>query len=103
MRYIIIPLKRYHNHDEKYLTDILSIVFKHQELPGRSYVARGDYQLVHGSSRDIVAPPQWSLVLSPDLTIEMSMILRRRDQGEDACPRCGTVFTGEANNGWASW
>ncbi|KIM19822.1 hypothetical protein M408DRAFT_30898 [Serendipita vermifera MAFF 305830] len=84
------------------LADILPVYFKHQKLPGSSFIERGDYRLVSGECRDVVQPAEWTYIAKAGSTMEMSMVIHTRNEYAVRCPRCQTVFEGQATNGWAS-
>jgi hypothetical protein len=85
------------------LEDIVRLYFKHQKPPGMSLVERGDYRLVHGGRGTIVEPGKWTYDLTAGHSVEMSMVLHRRDELEVKCPRCRAPFHGRVTNGWADW
>jgi hypothetical protein len=86
---------------DQLFTDVLRAYYKHQELPGHAFVTRGDYQIV--LDHRIVEANQWSIMVRPDSTVAMSMILRRRGDTMVKCPRCGAAPRGERVSGWANW
>ncbi|PVF93278.1 hypothetical protein CPB86DRAFT_790270 [Serendipita vermifera] len=81
-------------------TDVLRAYYKHQELPGHAFVARGDYQIVLGDNHRVVEAPEWTKTIRPDSTVAMSMILRRRGNTAIKCPRCGVAPKGNGVDGW---
>jgi hypothetical protein len=85
------------------LLDVITAYFRHQKPPGATFVKRGDYRLVHGGHGNIVEPAQWTYDLRSGHTVEMSIVLRKRNENGVICPRCRTRFTGQAKNGWADW
>jgi hypothetical protein len=85
------------------LEDMVRLYFNHQKPPGAAFVRRGDYRLVQGGVGDVVEPARWTYDVKPGHTVETSMILRKRDELFVRCPRCRTLFSGSAKNGWADW
>jgi hypothetical protein len=85
------------------LEDMVRLYFKHQKPPGAAFVGRGDYRLVYGGAGTIVEPAKWTYDLKPGQTVEMSMVLCKRNESSVKCPRCRTRFKGRAKNGWADW
>jgi hypothetical protein len=85
------------------LEDMVHFYFRHQKPPGAAFVECGDYRLVHGGVGEIVEPARWTYDVKSGHTVEMSMMLRERDEGSVKCPRCRTHFDGLAQNGWADW
>lgn len=82
-------------------TDVLRAYYKHQELPGHAFVARGDYQIILGDNYRVVEASEWSTMIRPDSTVEMSMILRRRGDTTVKCPRYGAAPKDTRVDGWA--
>jgi hypothetical protein len=85
------------------LEDMVRLYFNHQKPPGARLVERGDYRLVHGGVGNFVEPSKWTYDLKPGNTVELSMVVRKRNERLVRCPRCRTQFEGEAKNGWADW
>jgi hypothetical protein len=85
------------------LKDVISAYFRHQHPPGRDLVERGDYRLVYGNSRTRVEPTMWTYTVNTGLTVEMSMVLRRRNGNGTTCPRCNEEYHGEVQSGWVDW
>jgi hypothetical protein len=85
------------------LSDVIGVYFRHQKAPGSEFVERGDYRLVYGNRRHLVVPMEWDGMNKVGLKVEMSMILRTRDEDEERCPSCRTLFEGKATDGWARW
>jgi hypothetical protein len=83
--------------------DMVRLYFKHQKPPGAAFVERGDYRLVHGEVGNVIEPARWTYDVKPGHTVEMSMVLRKRNESSVTCPRCRTPFNGVAENGWADW
>jgi hypothetical protein len=82
---------------------MVRLYFTHQKPPGARLVECGDYRLVHGGVGNIVEPSKWTYDLKPGNTVEMSMVVRKRNELSVECPRCRTLFGGEVKNGWADW
>jgi hypothetical protein len=99
------PLLRpyFHSTLSQMLSDVIGVYFRHQKAPGGEFVERGDYQLVQGSRKKIVGPMEWTQIEKLGLKVEMSIIIRTRDQDEATCPSCNTRFEGSAVEGWAQW
>jgi hypothetical protein len=85
------------------LLDVIGVYFRHQNPPGRNFVVRGDYRLVHGNRRHLVGPMEWDGMNKVGLKVEMSMVFRTRNEDEERCPSCRTLFDGKATDGWAQW
>ena len=85
------------------LLDVIVAYFRHQKPPGAAFVKYGDYRLVHGGVGNVVEPAQWTYDLRSGHTVEMSIVLRKRNENGVICPRCRTQFSGQAKNGWADW
>jgi hypothetical protein len=85
------------------LLDVINLYFKHKKPPGSDFVERGDYRLVHGDRKDIVDQMEWNRVEKVGLKMEMSMVLRTRNQKSRRCPSCHASFEGGAIDGWAQW
>ncbi|PVG01357.1 hypothetical protein CPB86DRAFT_99513 [Serendipita vermifera] len=84
-------------------TDVLRAYYKHQGLPGHAFVARGDYQIISGDDYHVIEPPEWSIIIHPGSTVQMSMVLKRRGEITMKCPRCGAAPKDEGVSGWANW
>jgi hypothetical protein len=85
------------------LSEVISCYFRHQKAPGSEFVERGDYRLVYGDRKNIVSPIEWTQIKKAGLKVEMSMILRTRNQKSRRCPSCCTSFAGRAIDGWTQW
>lgn len=86
------------------LSDVINVYFKHQKAPGSNFVERGDYRLVQGSHKSIVGPTEWTHIEKVGLKVEMSIVLRTRNQDEATCPGCHTLFVGPPTmDGWVKW
>jgi hypothetical protein len=85
------------------LSDVIRVYFKHQKAPGINFVERGDYRLVQGTSKSIVGPMEWTRIEKVGLKVEMSIILRTRNEDKATCPSCRTRFEGSTVDGWAQW
>jgi hypothetical protein len=85
------------------LDDMIRLYFNHQKPPGAAFVRRGDYRLVHGGVGNAVEPARWTYDVKPGHIVETSMLLRKRNELRMTCPRCRTLFSGSAKNGWADW
>ncbi|PVG01355.1 hypothetical protein CPB86DRAFT_99569 [Serendipita vermifera] len=72
-------------------TDILRAYFKHQQLPGRQLVDRGDYEILSGNGRQPIGPLKWSTSIFPNITVEMRMKIRRLSCIQPHCSRCRKV------------
>jgi hypothetical protein len=98
------PLRLYsHYLLHQMLADVISVYFRHQKAPGHDFVERGDYRLVQGTSKSIMGPMEWTRIEKVGLKVEMSIILRTRNQAQATCPSCRTRFEGSAVDGWAQW
>jgi hypothetical protein len=85
------------------ISDVISLYFRHQRASGRGFVERGDYRLVHGNRRNVVGAMEWTAIEKVGLKVEMSMVLRTRNEDRTRCPGCRTLFEGKATDGWAQW
>jgi hypothetical protein len=85
------------------LDDMIRVYFDHQKPPGTAFVRRGDYRLVHEGRGNIVEPARWTYGVKPGLTVELSMVIHKRNERWVRCPRCHVQFDGWAENGWADW
>jgi hypothetical protein len=85
------------------LSDVIGVYFRHQKAPGSDFVERGDYRLVRGGDKTVMGPMEWPRIKKAGLTIEMSILLRTRNEDDATCPGCRTRFEGRAIDGWAQW
>ncbi|PVF92101.1 hypothetical protein CPB86DRAFT_769840 [Serendipita vermifera] len=84
------------------LSSMIELHYKHNIRPGSTFTRRGNYKLLHGSSRRLVDPVEWAIRLKPGMTVEMSMVVNRFKERTASCPRCGSRFRGKGKNGWAT-
>jgi uncharacterized protein YcaQ len=85
------------------LEDMVRLYSNHQNPPGAAFVERGDYRLVHGRVGNVIEPARWTYDVKSGHTVEMSIIIRERNQSWLECPRCHSLFKGQAKKGWADW
>lgn len=85
------------------LTGIIRSYFEHCRPPGAGLVRQGHYQLVSGTQMEEVQRSQWTSLVAPGLTVEMSMVKHNRGNRDIACPKCGLLARERNNNTWATW
>jgi hypothetical protein len=86
------------------LLDVINLYFRHKKAPESEFVERGDYRLVHGDRKNTVGRTEWARINKVGLKMEMSVILRTRNQSSTSCPSCSTLFEGHAkDDGWTQW
>ncbi|KIM21304.1 hypothetical protein M408DRAFT_109282 [Serendipita vermifera MAFF 305830] len=84
------------------LTGIIRLYFEHCRPPGAGLVRQGHYQLVSGTQMEEVQRSQWTSLVAPGLTVEMSMVKHNRGNRDIACPKCGLLARERNNNTWAT-
>ncbi|KIM32569.1 hypothetical protein M408DRAFT_183259 [Serendipita vermifera MAFF 305830] len=85
------------------LTGIIRSYFEHCRPPGAGLVRQGHYQLVSGTQMEEVRRSQWTSLVAPGLTVEMSMIKHNRGNRDIACPKCGLIASKRNDNAWVTW
>jgi hypothetical protein len=83
--------------------NFLRTFFKHRA--GRSYVDRGDYELMTNDSL-IINPTTWDTIIKPGVTINMNAILRLLgldDSDSRRCPGCARVCPQASLNSQVQW
>ncbi|KIM22877.1 hypothetical protein M408DRAFT_276762 [Serendipita vermifera MAFF 305830] len=85
------------------LIKVIRVYYEDQRPPGTRLVKKGHFELVSGNEGEVVKPIAWRCVVTPGLTVEMSMI--RHDYHTEGmnCPRCGHAYTDWTTKGWTTW
>ncbi|KAG8814231.1 hypothetical protein FS842_002883 [Serendipita sp. 407] len=103
---LIDPLNRRYdvplNHCDTFtmMADMIHFYAKNMHLAGKSYIDRGDFQLVHGPTRKVLTTDTW--VNEAGMRIEICILLRQQRKSQISCPRCQTTFQGDPSSKWST-
>ena len=75
--------------------------------PGNFLVGQGDYQIIRANNSKKIDPSEFVNAVEPEMTLEMSIILRQRTPGQnnkETCPQCKYInSTPTQTHGWVEW
>jgi hypothetical protein len=70
-------------------------------------VKQGDYQIIHAEDGQMISPLEFAKTVRPGMTLEMSIVLRRRTtlpHSKMQCPQCEYIHsTINTAYGWIEW
>lgn len=88
----------------KLFKNIVMAYYQHQEIPGRKYVTRGDYDLYFGKTQTRLTQSNWEEI-EPQSKIEICINLMDTIFNQlQTCPKCNSsLIDKESIEGWDKW
>jgi hypothetical protein len=77
-----------------------------KESAGRSFVERGEYDIVNEESGALMRMEDWHKNIRPGILLSMAIVVRKNiekgEKGENGyrCPACKTEYTGSVGTGY---